>query len=618
MPEIKISDMQLQLATRSLPTITMWNRLEGRTRTHDFNAVLKAAIRDPLWMLTKQWQVGEFKADDAGSPVFAKINMSTSRLEGYQAGKNAAQTFDYGVPLEAQVEQRMIPFEREEQAIALDIRLLMGRHWLKLIKSLGDFREQYISAYPIAAPDPTALDDAMLCAHAETWQHVSAVAGRAMDGYKLYAHLKAGGSAANGTGIPATDHVALDERAARFVAWFKALYYQPDDGANDAWQADYLEYQFSISAPDAVGSDVLHAEEYYHGRLDWYNLDIDSTRSALDAPPATPPEAELPRATQSFIPAPLSYEGMPDNRWWAFEDSRSNFGDVNPGTKDLSKLMLIEFSLIYANDWFLFPLTLPIGTTTRINGLAVTNVFGERTWIEPAGRGRDSDWERWNMYTLATAGAEGVQADMRFVLLPGTAKIQQAAPIEEVKLIRDEMANMVWGIEARVPLPHGRSRPGYEAAVDLRRYLERFYARLPSMENPLAPPPAIALRYTMMSNNVPENWIPFVPVHVPGDNRQIQLQRAALPRIITGDPKPPTKIRPRTGLLGEGRATDDAYYLHEEEVPRAGVDVTQVFRRARWHNGHTLTWLGVRKGIGRGEGSSNLRFDYLAKEKRSE
>ena len=49
------------------PTITLWNRLESRPRTDDFNRALKAEIRDPLWMLTKQWQMGEFNGDDAGS-----------------------------------------------------------------------------------------------------------------------------------------------------------------------------------------------------------------------------------------------------------------------------------------------------------------------------------------------------------------------------------------------------------------------------------------------------------------------------------------------------------------------------------------------------------------------
>ena len=39
------------------------------------------------------------------------------------------------------------------------------------------------------------------------------------------------------------------------------------------------------------------------------------------------------------------------------------------------------------------------------------------------------------------------------------------------------------------------------------------------------------VRYEVM-NTLPENWIPFIPVHVPADNREIQLQRASLPRRI--------------------------------------------------------------------------------------
>ena len=33
---------------------------------------------------------------------------------------------------------------------------------------------------------------------------------------------------------------------------------------------------------------------------------------------------------------------------------------------------------------------------------------------------------------------------------------------------------------------------------------------------------AAAVRYQVM-NTVPENWIPFIPVHVPNNNRKIQL-----------------------------------------------------------------------------------------------
>ena len=51
-----------------LPIFSTHNRLEGRPRTHNFDRALKAEVRDALWMLTKQWQMGEFKGDDAGTP----------------------------------------------------------------------------------------------------------------------------------------------------------------------------------------------------------------------------------------------------------------------------------------------------------------------------------------------------------------------------------------------------------------------------------------------------------------------------------------------------------------------------------------------------------------------
>lgn len=110
-------------------------------------------------------------------------------------------------------------------------------------------------------------------------------------------------------------------------------------------------------------------------------------------------------------------------------------------------------------------------------------------------------------------------------------------------------------------------------------------------------------------NTVPEHWIPFIPVHVAGSSRETQLQRAALPRILSGDANPPEKIRPRTSLLRHG--LPHTYFVHEEEVPRAGVVVSQAYQRTRWIGGKVFTWFGARKQTGRGEGWSGLAFDQI-------
>ena len=40
----------------------------------------------------------------------------------------------------------------------------------------------------------------------------------------------------------------------------------------------------------------------------------------------------------------------------------------------------------------------------RIKGMAVTDVFGDRTWIEAAGAGDDDDWQRWAMFNNSIRG----------------------------------------------------------------------------------------------------------------------------------------------------------------------------------------------------------------------
>ena len=82
------------------------------------------------------------------------------------------------------------------------------------------------------------------------------------------------------------------------------------------------------------------------------------------------------------------------------------------------------------------------------------------------------------------------------------------------------------------------------------------------------------MKYNIM-NTVPGNWIPFIPVHVNGSNREIQLRRAALRRILQGDSQLPNKIRPRTTLFSFGLNSKPkaGYKLYEEEIPRAGVEV---------------------------------------------
>ncbi len=614
MPSIlSVGDINVAIAQRLFPAITTWNRLEARPRSQTFDRALRAEVRDALWMLTKQWQMGEFQGDDAGSPVFAKLLFGTTRITKYRAGATGTpQLLDPSIPLETKVERRPVPMTRQNRIIALDLRLVMARQWFALIADVADYRHAYITAYPISVPDPTQAQNVDICAHPEAWESFQALAGRAMDGGALLQYLLASSThnAWDGVvGIDPGDHAKLTDRANRFIAWSSRFLDQPDSNADDAWVPDHLDYQFAISAPMPDGTEKVYvADDYASLRLDWYSVDLDPSITTLGNVANSTTTGLPPDTPFSTIPIPVSFSGMPNTRWWAFEDHATNFGDIDASTTDLAKLLFMEFALVYSNDWFVIPCTLPSSVLAQVRGLAVTNVFGDRLWIGPADLGVESDWGRWSMFTVDIRNAPaGSAVDPTLVLLPTLANAVASPPLEEAFLVRDEVANMAWGVETTVALASGISRPGGEVATQTFNYLQGL---IPSGSTP--PPMAAAVRYQAM-NSVPENWIPFIPVHLPNNNREIQLQRAAMPRLLAGDTNPPQKVQPLTALLRQGLdlTTAQQYFVHEEEVPRAGTRLSQYYSRARWTQGEVYTWLRARKQTGRGEATSGLAFDRL-------
>src|SRR5438034_4676224 len=85
-----------------MASITIWNRVEPRPRADDISLGLRAEVRDPLWMLTRQWQMGELRGEDAGSPAYVRAVVKTAALTDWTAG-GTTRTFDRNEPLEATI-----------------------------------------------------------------------------------------------------------------------------------------------------------------------------------------------------------------------------------------------------------------------------------------------------------------------------------------------------------------------------------------------------------------------------------------------------------------------------------------------------------------------------------
>jgi hypothetical protein len=214
-----------------------------------------------------------------------------------------------------------------------------------------------------------------------------------------------------------------------------------------------------------------------------------------------------------------------------------------------------------------------------VSDLVVRDTFGSHELIAPAAD------RQWAMYRPT-----GSLAGSAMLAVPSVTIAPLAGEVvEEVRFLRDEMANFVWGIEQIVTDADGN-----------RRNLADEYVRAVLPAAPTEGRGDVAYR---LMTDVPEYWVPFIPVHLPGGSRKVGLIEAVLPR-----PHSLGELEislPRSSVLQELRGL----VIPEEEIPTAGVVVRRRWFLARSGDGGRHAWAARSVSAGRGEGASGLRFD---------
>jgi hypothetical protein len=596
MTELTLNAILTDVPALRMFRIVAFNRLESRPRTLDFTRALRAEVRDSLWMLTRQWQFGEFNGEDAASPVTCRIAYQHRAMDRVAfRDKNAFAFEATPMPLETRVERERIPLTvRETSAGELFSDVLFavrwGKQFLKMLKAGGMEKHYplYLEKFPIRVLPVEGSTGGQRTVQDADAEHIRvAMRGRIADGVAIWRALTGATHDAWLDSRPGGDKAAVKAIAATFGQYCSKkigrLFTQPNDAQDSAWLPNRLEYRFSVGSQAGAngGQTVLLAEQYHEGHLDWHSFDVmKDGKIALDPEPAPIDE---PEQVESFLPAPVRFKGQPQPRFWEMEETQTDFGKIETSTTGLLHLILAEFGLIYSNDWFMLPHPMPINTVCTTRGILVDDTFGRHTFIRPAARGQETAWQRWSMFHLAEKGRDWPE-DNRFYLVPAVGKLLESDPLERVNFVRDEMTNMAWAVERILPSQTAQGMSGSEPAG-------------PDAELPMAADGGAKIRY-VLGTRVPKNWIPFIPVHAEGSVSEIRLQRA---RMAGGEP-------PRGWLL---REPGSPYFVEEEEVPRAGIYVQRSWQRARWINGRNFIWVGRRKTAGRGEGSSGLAFDRI-------
>ncbi len=584
-----------------MPSITSWMRLEPRSRNAEMNTSLQARVYDPLWLLTRQWQFGEFQGEDNGSPVIARWRGESARLTRYHSGAIAPDTrvdapsYDASMPLETVVErERTLPTNQIVKLEKLRLAGDAGQQFLRMLEQMRDqgmlsrdYREAFIRQYPFS--ELTTEQRATL--DGDSLSYFDLMASRVPDGRRLYAEFNATG--AGGLVIKPTLQIAqadvaeVKEAARLWMQWLETLFSEPGTG-NPSWLPERMEYSFSVGTRFSDGERVLTAQEYSDGHLDWYAFDANAEVTLGGATDNASTEI-----MRTAIPAPVSFRGMPAARFWEFEDAQVDFGSVDAGPTDLLRMLLVEFALAYSNDWFVIPLELDIGSIYQTRSLVITDTFGVRTLIKPTSE-LAAPFSTWRMFQHSYLRGSGLKpASNLFFLPPSLLKCLESRPIEEVLFLRDEMANLAWAIERVVESPAERPLNRFEADLEQKRRSEQ--------ESPSQPATiSEALRYRL-STETPDYWVPLLPVRTKDG---LRLKRGAV--LKTDGRSEPVHAVGR--ILESGNELS----LFEEEVPREGVRVTRSYQFTRWIDGSSHFWVGRRKGVGRGEGSSGLQFDSLA------
>jgi hypothetical protein len=579
-----------------MASTTTWMRLEPRVRNADMTTGLQARIYDPLWLLARQWQFGEFQGEDNGSPAAARWRGEVSRLNRYYAGALTGvaegQRFNGdSMPLETVVERERVrpnPSDLEKLRFAAEA----GHQFLRMLEqqpTSKSYRDAFKAKYPFAPLRPeerSALDP-------ETLSFLDLVMPRVPDGRKLYAALSTAlrppgatrGALPADVTIAAADVAEVTLASMWWLQWYETLLSEPADGHNAAWSPERMEYTFSVGTRMASGEKVLTAQEYYSGHTDWHDFNLNvgaSLRGELD------PLGSV--ETQTVVPAPVTYRGMPAARFWEFEDAQVDFGAITAGPEDLARMLLVEFAISYGNDWFVVPVELPVGSLSRTNSLVITNTFGERFLIRASAdvAGPSASWRMFRLSPMAasTSGAAAADASL-FLLPPALVKTIESRPIEEVLFLRDEMANMAWGVERIIEST--TERP-------LNRFEQQRYIVPPASEQT-----SDTLVYRL-ATEVPDYWIPLLPVQSPAG---LRLRRGMLLKADGSQ----EAIRARGRILVPDPVRGDGLSIFEEEIPREGIRVTRNYQLTRWQDGSTHLWIGRRKVVGSGEGSSGLQFD---------
>ena len=462
----------------------------------DVSAAVAAPVADPLWLLGRQWQVGEHRGEDASSPVELRCDTSVVPLTSLDRhlGRPGAPS--------APVDPAVVPAEALVEADP-------ASWW-----TMG--RRIRLGAAAAARLDALGIDDAHrrpLC----------------------FPSLPS----------PYQEHSgAIDGRAVYQAGFFagEAIWAEVPTTPPDHWRSERLDYASAFGA----GEGRLMIESHDGGDVDWWSSDATTPTQAVAAP-----------VQRSVVPGRLRYPGAPLPRYWQIEDDGRDPSAFPPDAPRWATALWTDVVSSASGDWFTAPVPsggTGIGSVVTLLGARVRDSFDQWWGLAfPRVKGEPGTDPEWSIYrtTGLSAGA--------LVLWPTALAPLTGAPWDEALLGVDEDADLCWAVETRIdglaydpgfsdappstPAESYRLEPTWgapphghpyriEARADGRRFVQGLVADLSGAVPRLRPGPATTLLRNRTSG-MPGHEI--LPSAVPSVGIRL-VRRFRLARGIDGRP----------------------------------------------------------------------------------
>jgi hypothetical protein len=542
-------------------------RIESSIYNPDTSGNLKAEVRDPLWMLTRQWQFGEFVGENAGSPFIITVEAARTR--------NLDNSPEVGHPLEPYVES-------VDNIDSLYTRIISGQYLEGLLqasmigiflKKFGLMQNEVLN--PALINEINRQNDAHnLYVSLREIQIDGILVMQFLAQENVNAWVTSNFSQADGTRSKVVP--ILDE----YKLWFAEKY-----SKTNHWRTISLDYKFPLNS-NTPSSLSIFVDQYAGGQLDWYDVAIRASRAS-----------DLNRTTHrtDFFPTSCTYKGMPSARFWELEDGSVNLRRIDVPRTGILDVLFFEYNHLYSNDWFVIPYSMNVGETCLINSIKVIDVFGGTIQLN-SGQTVQSN-RKFSLFNqdVSYTTPPAVNGPQVLFLFPRVSNMLESQPIEQVHFMLDEMSNLVWGVESILPNQLGAGTSG---------------AKLSDTLAPSRTQNDGLLHYTMY-DKVPDYWTPFMSVPIKDIKGSKIYQRAKLyggstyKGMILKNNTTPFKMNNGTQIEIKG------YFINEEEISPLGCMITKTYQRTRGAAGEILNWVGMSNRVGRGQGSVGLVFDQL-------